>query len=345
MEQQEILSALKAERKSSLDDLSMLYSGHQFKGGILTIILQIDVALDDVARKHLEVRAKAALSKLPEIAEGASIRVVFTSAQAMQKSVNTPKQGKIRMKPEGVRKIILVTSGKGGVGKSTVAANLAIALMDLGHKVGLLDADIYGPSTPKLFGVQKQPNLENDYMLPITSCGISLMSMGFLVAPETAAVWRGPMVSKALQHMLMQTKWGNLDYLIIDTPPGTGDVHLSLAENYQVDAAIVVTTPQDLAVIDAQKTVDMFAKVGIPVLGVVENMSYLIDTASGNHIYIFGKDGGVNLAKKHDIPILAQIPLIPEVASSSDAGKPLTYYKHNSGITHIFTALAQSVAR
>jgi ATP-binding protein involved in chromosome partitioning len=245
---------------------------------------------------------------------------------------------------KGVRKIIIVASGKGGVGKSTIAANLAIALQLAGKNVGLLDADIYGPSIPQIFSLEQKPILEDNLMLPHEKYGLQLMSVGFLVDKKNATIWRGPMTTKILYQLLRMTKWGNsqgeLDYLIIDTPPGTGDVHLSLAENYLLDGVIIVTTPQKLALLDAAKAIDMYAKLNVPILGLVENMSYFQAETNSSKNYIFGQNGAEKLAKQHNIPILAEFPLCNEMAAASDAGKPLAYYKPNSIALPTFTRLA-----
>jgi ATP-binding protein involved in chromosome partitioning len=231
---------------------------------------------------------------------------------------------------KGVRKIIVVSSGKGGVGKSSVAANLAVALALQGKRTALLDADIYGPSIPQMFSLHQKPVLEDDLMVPHSKYGVKLMSIGFLVDKDSATIWRGPMTTKILYQLLRLSKWEDageaLDYLIVDMPPGTGDVHLSMAENYVIDGAIIVSTPQELALIDAKKAIDMYNKLRIPIIGLVENMSYFCPPHTDEKHYIFGQEGAQKLAAKHNIPLLASLPLCAEIAAASASGKPLAYY-------------------
>lgn len=292
---------------------------------------------DAIARKE-ELRAKCvrAVEQLDGVKE---VKIAITSNRGAEAPAVKQK-----MALPSVDKIIVVASGKGGVGKSTVATNLAITLMNMGHKVGLLDADIYGPSMPKLFDLQRKPVIKDDKLQPLIKYGLQLMSVGFLVAPEEAVVWRGPMVSKALHQLLRFTSWSNLDYLIIDTPPGTGDIHLSLAENYVIDGAVVVTTPQQLSTIDAQKAVSMFGKLSIPVLGVIENMSCFMG-ADNKPVYIFGHGGGKLMAKKNDVPFLGEIPLMPEIVETSDSGKPITYFGKNKAVCTAFNQIAEVLCK
>lgn len=245
----------------------------------------------------------------------------------------------------GVRKIIMVASGKGGVGKSTVAVNLAIALALQGKKTGLLDADIYGPSLPQMFSLHHKPVLEDNLMLPHEKYDLKLMSVGFLVDKDTATVWRGPMTTKILYQLLRLTKWGDaqqpLDYLVVDMPPGTGDMHLSMAENYLIDGAIIVTTPHKLALLDAAKAVDMYRKLNIPILGIVENMSYFTASSEGaTRHHIFGQGGAQKLAADSNLPLLASLPLCEEIAAAAEHGKPLAYYAKSSHIANEFVKLS-----
>jgi ATP-binding protein involved in chromosome partitioning len=230
----------------------------------------------------------------------------------------------------GVKNIIAVASGKGGVGKSTVTANLAIALHRMGAKVGIIDADIYGPSMPTMFGAEfMQPGIEQvdgrNVIHPIQQFGIKLLSMGFLVAPDQAVLWRGTMAGRALQQFFSDADWGDLDYLLIDLPPGTGDIHLTLVQTVPVTGAVIVTTPQKVAVADAIKGLSMFRQpqINVPVLGVVENMSYFTPAELPDHQYhIFGKGGGKLLADKFDVPLLGQIPLVQSIREAGDEGQP-----------------------
>lgn len=241
----------------------------------------------------------------------------------------------------GVKQLIAVASGKGGVGKSTVAANLAMALHMSGHSVGLLDADIYGPSAPLMFGLgtvnpQTTP-------LPIEKYGIRLMSMGFLVSPEQAVIWRGPKVAQAVQSFLTQIDWGQLDYLIIDLPPGTGDAQLTLSQSAPLTGAVIVTTPGEVSLIDARKGVKMFGEVRVPILGIVENMSYFED-ATGTKTPIFGVGGGLKLAQESGVPFLGELPIDPRVAQCGDNGEPIVRKYPDSPVAKAYLALSQAVA-
>ena len=254
-----------------------------------------------------------------------------------------------------VKNIVAISSGKGGVGKSTVAANLAVSWAQQGAKVGLLDADIYGPSIPILFGFETEgPRMEKiegrDLLLPFERHGVKLMSIGTLLRPEQAVVWRGPMASKALQQLIFDTHWGELDYLLVDLPPGTGDIHLTLVQALPVTGALVITTPQRVAVADARKGAEMFrsAQISVPILGVVENMAYFVpDDAPEKKYYLFGEDGGKNLASMLEAPMIGQIPLRQAIAENADVGKPVAVYKDGvlaAAYQRVAEALAQQIA-
>jgi ATP-binding protein involved in chromosome partitioning len=231
----------------------------------------------------------------------------------------------------GVRRIIVIASGKGGVGKSTVSSNLAISLAQSGEKVGLLDADIYGPSMPHMFGVDQQPSvLPNKKIAPVEKFGVKLMSFGLLTDYRTPLIWRGPMISKSIVQFAYDVEWGDLDYLVVDLPPGTGDVQLTLIERLPIDFAVIVSTPQDIALIDAHKALSMFRKLQIPVLGLVENMSYHRCENCGHESHIFGSDGGDRMARERDLPVLARIPLHLDVRSGGDAGAPIAQSESHS---------------
>ena len=249
------------------------------------------------------------------------------------------------LKPlDSIANIIAVGSGKGGVGKSTTAVNLAIALQREGARVGMLDADIYGPSIPSMLGVKGQPSTDGEHIIPKEAHGLKVMSIGFLVEENTAMIWRGPMVTSALQQLLGDTLWGPLDYLVIDLPPGTGDIQLTLAQKIPVAGAIIVTTPQDIALLDARRAVHMFRKVSVPVLGVVENMSTHICTACGHEEAIFGHGGGEQMAADFDIPLLGQLPLTMEIRSSLDAGTPTMMQDQDTSIARSYRKLALRAA-
>ena len=224
----------------------------------------------------------------------------------------------------GIHNLIAVASGKGGVGKSTLAINLALALRSEGGRVGILDADIYGPSQPRMLGApDAQPDTQDGKTLePIQAHGLSAMSIGFLVDENQPTIWRGPMVTSALNQLLSQTRWPELDYLVVDMPPGTGDIQLTLAQKVPVSGAVIVTTPQDIALADARKGLAMFVKVNVPVLGVIENMSYHICEECGHESHLFGEGGGKRLAEQYDCPMLGQIPLDPVIREQTDSGQP-----------------------
>lgn len=252
----------------------------------------------------------------------------------------------------GIKNIIAVASGKGGVGKSTVACNLAVALAEQGAKVGLIDADIYGPSVPIMFDVVNEKpiakNIDgNTKIVPVESYGVKLLSIGFFANTSQAVVWRGPMASKALNQMIFEADWGELDYLLIDLPPGTGDIHLSLVQSVPVTGAIIVSTPQEVALADAQKGIGMFRmpSINVPVLGIVENMAYFTPAElPNNRYYIFGKEGAKKLAEKLEIPLLGQIPLVQSICESGDIGKPAALQKETPQAL-AFTEMARCVAQ
>jgi ATP-binding protein involved in chromosome partitioning len=224
----------------------------------------------------------------------------------------------------GVKRLIAVGSGKGGVGKTTVAVNLAISLARLGRSVGLLDADVYGPNVPLMFGVGHAPNAIGERIQPLEKYGVRLMSMGFLNPGDKPLVWRGPMLHSVIQQFLRGVDWGELDYLLIDLPPGTGDVALSLIQTAPLSGAVVVTTPSDVSLEDARKAINMFAQVRVPILGLVENMSYLIAPGSGERIDVFGRGGGKRTAEQMQVPFLGEIALDPQVRIGGDSGMPVS---------------------
>lgn len=244
-----------------------------------------------------------------------------------------------------VRNVILVMSGKGGVGKSTVATNIALALRRLGTRVGLLDADIYGPSLPTMLGIQGSPMSKDGKTIePLHRFGLKLMSIGFLLEdPKQAVVWRGPMLHGALQQFTSDVAWGELDYLILDMPPGTGDVALTLAQKLKLTGAIIVTTPQEVALQDVYKSVSMCKKLDIPLLGVVENMSYFIDSAGVRHA-LFGEGGGASIAEFAEAPLLGQVPIDPNVRQWGDEGTPIVQAQPNAPAATIFAQIAESLA-
>jgi len=244
----------------------------------------------------------------------------------------------------GIAAVIAVASGKGGVGKSTTALNLALGLRDLGLRVGLLDADIYGPSMPRLTGIREKPELTDDKkMIPISRFGLAVMSIGFLVDEDTAMIWRGPMVMSAITQMLRDVTWGQLDVLVVDMPPGTGDAQLTLAQNVPLKGAVIISTPQDLSLIDARRGLAMFKKVNVPVLGIVENMSYFQCPHCGTRSDIFGHGGARHEAERLGVPFLGEIPLHISIRTASDSGSPVVVSEPNGPHAAIYRAIGAKV--
>src|SRR5947209_3250541 len=301
--------------------------------------LSLDVALGYPARGVLEkVRQQVSerLAKLPGVAH-ASVNVYSkVVAHAVQRGV--------KLVP-GIKNIIAVASGKGGVGKSTTAVNLALALSAEGASVGMLDADIYGPSQPTMLGIAGRPESKDGKSLePMEGHGLQAISIGFLIDIDTPMVWRGPMVTQALEQLLKDTRWRELDYLVVDLPPGTGDIQLTLAQKVPVTGAVIVTTPQDIALIDAKKGLKMFEKVGIPILGVVENMSFHICPKCGHQSHIFGSGGAERMAQAYGTELLGQLPLDEAIRSQADSGKPTVVSDPDGPVAEIYRRIARRCA-
>ena len=270
--------------------------------------------------------------------------VAGVSVNVQMKIVSHAVQRGVKLVP-GIKNIIAVASGKGGVGKSTTAVNLALALAAEGASVGVLDADIYGPSQPIMLGIRGRPESRDGKSLePMEGHGIQAMSIGFLVDPDTPMVWRGPMVTQALEQLLNETKWRDIDYLVVDLPPGTGDIQLTLAQRVPVTGAVIVTTPQDIALIDARKGLKMFEKVGIPILGIVENMSLHICSKCGHEEHIFGAGGGERMGKDYDVELLGALPLDIAIREQADSGKPTMVSDPDGRIAGIYRQIARRVA-
>jgi ATP-binding protein involved in chromosome partitioning len=266
------------------------------------------------------------------------------SVNVQMKIIPHAVQRGVKLVP-GIKNIIAVASGKGGVGKSTTAVNLALALAAEGASVGMLDADIYGPSQPIMLGVRGRPESRDGKSLePMEGHGIQAMSIGFLIDPDTPMVWRGPMVTQALEQLLNETKWREIDYLMVDLPPGTGDIQLTLAQRVPVTGAIIVTTPQDIALIDARKGLKMFEKVGVPILGIVENMSTHICSKCGHEEHIFGAGGGERMGKDCDVELLGALPLDIAIREQADSGKPTLVSDPDGRISQIYKQIARRVA-
>jgi len=290
----------------------------------------------------LRAQCERAVERLPGVL---SVTAVLTAHEQKHtaRRHGTPQATPTRA-IEGVGAIIAIASGKGGVGKSTVAVNLAIALSQLGLSTGLLDADIYGPSIPRLLDITEKPESDGKKLRPIERYGIKTMSIGFLVKEDEAVIWRGPMVMSALTQMLGDVSWAPLDVLVVDMPPGTGDAQLTMAQRVPLRGAIIVSTPQDLALIDARKGIAMFEKTHVPVLGIVENMSTFICPHCGKESHIFGHGGARDTAKRLSVPFLGEIPLVPAIRETSDAGKPIAATRAGAPEAQGFLAIAKAVA-
>jgi ATP-binding protein involved in chromosome partitioning len=268
-----------------------------------------------------------------------SINIIFTA----EKSSNIKKESENRFQINA-ENIIAIASGKGGVGKSTFAVNIAVALSKLGHKVGILDADIYGPSIPRMMNISEKPKAnENKKLIPIDKYGVKCMSIGFLIGEETPTIWRGPMIMKALEQMYNGVEWGNLDYLIIDLPPGTGDAQITLAQNSKLTGSIIISTPQDIALIDARKAINMFKRVDVPVLGMVENMSYFICSNCDHRHEIFSYGGARKDAEKFKTNFLGELPINKNLRIHSDEGNPVCISEPESEISKIYLEIAEKI--
>ncbi|HDR9318407.1 TPA: iron-sulfur cluster carrier protein ApbC [Burkholderia vietnamiensis] len=303
-------------------------------------VVAVDVVLGYPARsQHDDVRARiaAALQAVPGVRDA---RVAVS-----QEIVAHTVQRGVKLLPN-VKNIVAVASGKGGVGKSTTAVNLALALAAEGASVGILDADIYGPSLPTMLGIhgQRPESPDNQSMNPLVGHGLQANSIGFLIDEDNPMVWRGPMATSALEQLLRQTNWRELDYLIVDMPPGTGDIQLTLAQRVPVTGAVIVTTPQDIALLDAKKGLKMFEKVGIPILGIVENMSIHVCSNCGHEEYIFGAGGAERMAKDYDVDVLGSLPLDIAIRERADSGTPTVVADPDGALARRYRDIARGVA-
>lgn len=312
--------------------------------GAIRFVLEINPAHAD-QYKPLQVAAENALNSLVGVQK---VSVVLTAHSTPQ----APPDLKPNRKPEpkgpqkipGVDRILAIASGKGGVGKSTVSANLACALAAEGRRVGLLDADIYGPSQPRMLGVSGRPaSPDGKTILPLRNHGVTMMSLGLMANDDQAVVWRGPMLMGALQQMLTQVQWGALDVLIVDLPPGTGDVQMTLAQKAHLEGAIIVSTPQDVALLDARKGIDMLKQLGTPILGMIENMSTHICSSCGHEEHVFGHGGVADEAKELGVPLLAEVPLHIDIRLASDGGAPIVVSKPDSPQAEAFRDVARKL--
>jgi len=301
--------------------------------------VSLDVVLGYPARGVLETVRRQVAERLARI-EG----VAQASVNVSSKIVSHAVQRGVKLVP-GIKNIVAVASGKGGVGKSTTAVNLALALAAEGATVGMLDADIYGPSQPIMLGITGRPtSRDGKTMEPMEGHGIQAMSVGFLIETDTPMVWRGPMVTQALEQLLSETKWRDLDYLVVDLPPGTGDIQLTLAQKVPVTGAIIVTTPQDIALVDARKGLKMFEKVGIPIIGVVENMAIHVCSNCGHAEHIFGAGGAEKMSKDYGVEVLGSLPLDIRIREQADSGKPTVVSEPDGPIAAIYRDIARKVA-
>lgn len=302
-------------------------------GGAVAVTVELTTPACPM-RERVEEETKAAIRALPGVGE---VTVNLTA------SVRKPPAG--RQPIPGIKHIVAIGSGKGGVGKSTVTANLAVALAEAGAQVGLLDSDIYGPSIPLMMGVHRQPDVVNKRMIPPVSHGVKLMSLGFLLPDHTSpVVWRGPMVGQAVKQMLMEVDWGELDYLLADLPPGTGDASLTLAQTIPLSGAVIVMTPQDVAIQIATKTLNMFQTLRVPILGIIENMSYLPCPHCAQPVELFGHGGGRKASERLEVPFLGEIPLDLALRRGGDVGRPILIEQPDSPVAAIFRQVAANLA-
>ncbi len=307
------------------------------RDGLVHVALRTDRA-HAPAMEAVRARAQAALGRLPGVTNAT---VVLTAHRAAPPTAAKPAARPPLLAEVG--RVVAVASGKGGVGKSTLAVNLAVSLARQGLRVGLLDADIYGPSLPRMLGVDRKPELREGRMVPLEAWGLRAMSIGFLVDPDAAMIWRGPMVMSALEQMMGQVEWGPLDVMVVDMPPGTGDVQLTMAQRVSLSGAVIVSTPQDIALIDARRGVRMFEKTLVPILGLVENMSVFCCPNCGHETALFGHGGARREAEALGVPFLGEVPLLLDIRTTGDAGTPISASAPESAAGLAFAAIAARV--
>ena len=340
--EQQVLDALKKVRFPGLsrDIVSFGFvQGVHIEGGIVSFAIRFQTENPAVGQQ-IARDAEAAVRAIDGVAD---VKIALQVGPRQAAGMPSGQAEPSRILP-GVKYTIAVASGKGGVGKSTVSTNLALAIRALGHTVGLLDADIYGPSQQMMLGIEGRPVVGDDEkIVPMENHGVKTMSLGLITRPDEPVIWRGPMVMKALDQFLTDVNWGELDFMIIDLPPGTGDAQLTLTQKVPLTGAVVVTTPQDVALIDARKGLAMFRKVNVPVLGIVENMSYFICRHCGEREEIFGHGGGKKTAEMLGVPFLGEVPIDPKVVAGGDSGQPIVVLEPNSPAAQAFVSLAKQV--
>ena len=322
------------ELRKSLVELNMIRQVTINDGVVKFTLVLTTIACP--LKEFIVDECKTVVKKLPGVTD---VEIEVTAETPQQKSVPD------RMGIDGVRNIIAISSGKGGVGKSTISANVAVALAKMGAKVGLIDADIYGPSQPMMLGITGRPeSLAENTIEPMEGHGLQASSIGFLIEQDNPMVWRGPMVTSALEQLLRQTRWRDLDYLIVDMPPGTGDIQLTLSQKVPVTGSVIVTTPQDIALLDARKGLKMFEKVGIPIIGIIENMSTYVCPKCNHEEHIFGEGGGKKMCQDYGVDFLGALPLNLSIREQADSGRPTVVADPDGAISAIYKGIARQVA-
>ncbi|HTI70852.1 MAG TPA: Mrp/NBP35 family ATP-binding protein [Candidatus Limnocylindria bacterium] len=342
MTQDAVLAALRTVKYPgySRDIVSFgLVKDIQIDGNAVGVLVELTTPNPELGQQIADQIRATLRNAFPDLSD-AHVQVKVPTPQ---QAAATPGGVSQKQRLPGIRRVIAIASGKGGVGKSTCSVNLACALQQLGARVGLLDADIYGPSIPLMMGIHQKPNVtEDDHLMPIDSHGVKLMSIGFLIDPEQAVIWRGPMIQKTIQQFVNQVAWGELDYLLVDLPPGTGDAQLSLCQTVPLDGGVVVTTPQEASLGVVRKGITMFEKVQVPLLGIVENMSYFT-APDGSRVELFGHGGGRAEATRKNIPFLGEVPLFVAIREGGDSGIPITVSQPNSAPAQAFMNVAKAL--
>ncbi len=303
-------------------------------GGEVSFTIELTTPACPV-KQQMHDQAQSAVESL----DGVASATITMTSQVPQRRGSGDKQA-----IPGVRNVLVVASGKGGVGKTTTAVNIALSLSQTGAKVGILDADVYGPNIPQMLGVEEEPTSDGNSIIPPSAYGIRVISMGLLMERDQPVIWRGPMLHSVVQQFLRDTQWGELDYLVVDMPPGTGDVQITLTQTVPLSGVVIVTTPSDVAVTDVRRGVQMFRQLDIPITGVVENMASFIAPDTGKEYFIFGKGGGEKVAQEYDIPYLGRIPIDPRIAEGGDTGKPIVIARPDSDSCEAFRKVAGQLA-